>query len=76
MNDKEIKNGFQSFLVANPNFSSVICFGRFLWTTPKAKWTKRKIAKYFRLLVEKDDYNRADEKSLIKWLCDNHALDK
>lgn len=59
MNDK-----FKELTEKYPNHSSYIVYGRLINMTPKEKWNRRKIVKWFSL-VDRSDYLPSEKSSLI-----------
>ncbi len=64
---KSLKRNFLKIKEKNPYWSSIICFNV---TTLKQVYSRKIIVKWFSVLVEKDDYDIKDKKSLIKFSCE------
>jgi hypothetical protein len=56
-----------------PNHSSFIVYGRLIKMTPKEGWNRRKIVKWFNLLVDPTDYLKSDKVSLLEGLIKNYV---
>ena len=62
---KSLERRFNNIAQQNPYWSSYICFAE---AVRKQNFSKKIIMKYFNGLVEKEDYDKADKKEIIKHL--------
>ncbi len=60
---KSIERKFNQIHEDNPYWSSLICFNE---TMNELNYTQRTISKWFKKLVDKDDYEGIDSSILIK----------
>lgn len=60
-----MKERFKELSDKNPNLSSAMVFVKLIWGKG---YSKPVIRKWFNLLVDKEDYERIEKESLLKWL--------
>lgn len=68
-----MKEKFEELKTKYPNHSSLILFGRFIRMTTGERWTRRKITKYFNLMVDGSDYLGGEKRLIIQWLCEQYT---
>ena len=64
---KSLEARFSTVFEKNPYWSSFICFSEAI---KKQKFTKPIINRWFRKLVDKDDYQRSDKNKILQQLYD------
>mgnify|MGYP001573422243 CR=1 FL=1 len=62
---KSLKTNFARIAVKNPYWSSHTCFAE---AVANKKFAPKIIAKWFNILVEKDEYAKADKKEVLSYL--------
>jgi len=70
---KSLERRFNNIAQLNPYWSSYICFTE---AVKEQNFSRKIIMKHFNKLVEKDDYDKADKKYLIKQLFDLSSKSK
>jgi len=60
-----MKEKFNRIVLDNPNLSSIVCFTKCI---SGQNLSLTEITKWFNMLVDKQDYRRADKKELLTWL--------
>lgn len=60
---RSLERSFKEIVRKNPNLSTITCFSK---TVLGRGFTKEIIKKYFRLLVDKNDYQNSDKGALLK----------
>lgn len=60
---KSIQRRFRRISQRNPNLGSLVCFRR---TIEGQEFKKRTIRHWFKLLVEKDDYDKKEKRAILQ----------
>lgn len=67
---KDIKEKFDIITESYPKLSSAMCFVKMVkrYDKNKIKWTKDKLTRSWKKLVDKDDYAGRELREIISWL--------
>lgn len=63
---KSIERRFNRVSQRNPHWSTIICFAEAI---ENQKFSRQSIAKWFNRLVDVNDYDKADKKTIIRQMC-------
>lgn len=68
---KELQTKFNEFKTHNPHVGDWINLNRFIWSTPKVKWDRKKILNLVNNCVDIDDYEPSEKSANVDWLMNN-----
>ena len=64
---RSLERVFQKIRNQNPYWSDYICFAE---TVKNQKFSRKAIMAHFNNLVDEDDYDKKDKKTIVRQLCD------
>ena len=62
---KSLEKRFNNIAERNPNYSSYLCFAEAI---KRQSFTKQTIQRWFKKLVDKDDYAKGEKKEILAYL--------